>query len=50
MFINLLISLFNILAVLFEDEIIKYFNLENKYSFLTTLFKIRSNFRKYYLF
>ena len=34
----LLLTLFNILAVLFGNEIIKYFNIENKYPFLSNLY------------
>lgn len=40
---------FSFLAVFFGNEIIRYFNLENKYPSLNTYFKVRSTFQKYYL-
>ena len=49
-FIMLLLTVYSILATLFGNEIIKYFNIEEKYPRLKTFFKLRSTFQKYYLF
>ena len=40
---------FDIASVFFGNEVIKYFNLEKKYPKLTTFFKLRSQFKRYYL-
>lgn len=48
-FIAILVTLFNILSVFFGNELIKYFNLENKFSSLATFFKLRYTFQRYYL-
>nr|YP_009493203.1 LAGLIDADG endonuclease [Ganoderma calidophilum]AWJ63998.1 LAGLIDADG endonuclease [Ganoderma calidophilum] len=47
--ILLLISITNILIIFFGNEIIKYFDLENKYPSLSTILKIRAKFQRYYL-
>lgn len=48
-YIIILFSIYNILAVLFGNEIIKYFDLENKYPKLNIFFKLRAKFQRYYL-
>jgi len=48
-FIILLCIGFNILGVLFGNEIIKYFNIDKKYPSLTTILKLRNTFQRYYL-
>ena len=48
-FILLLLIVSNILAALFGNEIIKYFDLEKKYPKLNILFSYRAKFQKYYL-
>lgn len=48
-FILLLLIVSNILAALFGNEIIKYFDLEKKYPKLNTFFSYRAKFQKYYL-
>lgn len=45
----IMFTMSNIFAVLFGNEIIKYFNLENKFPSLATLFMYRAKFQKYYL-
>ena len=47
--ILLMVSITNITIILFGNEIMKYFDLENKYPSLSTFFKIRAKFQKYYL-
>ena len=49
MFVVIILNVINILSVLFGNEIIKYFNLENKYPKLLLFFKIRLTLQKYYL-
>nr|YP_010170400.1 LAGLIDADG homing endonuclease [Phanerochaete carnosa]QRZ60382.1 LAGLIDADG homing endonuclease [Phanerochaete carnosa] len=49
LFLILMFSVFNFLAIFFGNEIIKYFNLENKFPSLATFFKLRTKFKKYYL-
>lgn len=49
-FLVIIISLINIISVLFANEIIKYFNLENRFPKLAILFKLRIKLQKYYLF
>ena len=46
-FILLLLIVSNILAALFGNEIIKYFDLEKKYTKLNILFSYRAKFQKY---
>lgn len=48
-FLILILTLVNIVASLFGNEIIKFFNLENKYPKLDKFFKLRAQFQKYYL-
>jgi hypothetical protein len=48
-FLVLILTVLNILAVLFGNEIIKYFNIENKYPSLSTFLKLRYKFQRYYL-
>lgn len=40
---------FNIFSVLFGNEIIRYFSLEEKYPKLNSFFRLRQNFQRYYL-
>lgn len=49
LFLILMFSVFNFLSIFFGNEIIKYFNLENKFPSLATFFKLRTKFKKYYL-
>ena len=48
-FITLLLTLINIFAALFANEIINYFDLENKYPSISGFLKLRAKFHKYYL-
>ena len=48
-FILLLLIVSNILAALFGNEIIKYFNLETKFPRFSLFFKVRATLQKYYL-
>ena len=48
-FIILLCCIINIISVFFGNEIIKYFNVENKYPSLSKFLKLRLKFQKYYL-
>ena len=45
----ILIATFNILSVLFSNEIIKFFKLETNYPKLAKFFQLRRVFQKYYL-
>ncbi len=45
----ILVTIFSILGVFFGNEIIKYFDLENKYPKLSTFFKVRAKLQRYYL-
>nr|YP_009763303.1 hypothetical protein [Metarhizium rileyi]QIS49082.1 hypothetical protein [Metarhizium rileyi] len=49
LFLVLMLTVFNILVALFSNEIIKYFNLEEKYPSLYAFFKLRIKFKRYYL-
>lgn len=49
LFLVLMLTVFNILVALFSNEIIKYFNLEQKYPSLDAFFKLRIKFQRYYL-
>lgn len=49
MFLVLLITVINILGVLFGNEIIKYLKLEERFPKLAIFFKLRSQFQRYYL-
>ena len=42
-------NIYSILGVFFGNEIIKYFDLENKYPKLSIYFKLRAKFQRYYL-
>lgn len=48
-FISLILINFNILGILFGNEIINYFNLEKKFPSLYIFFFLRSKFNRYYL-
>ena len=48
-FLIILVTVFNILAILFGNEIIRYFQLENRFPSLLSYFKLRSKFQYYYL-
>ena len=48
-FLCLIFTVFNILAVLFGNEIVKYLKLESKFSSLGTFFLLRSKLQRYYL-
>ena len=48
-YIYILATVFNILGIFFGNEVIKYFELENKYPKLHIFFKLRAKFQKYYL-
>lgn len=47
--ITILIIGFNILSVLMGNEIIKYFNLEEKYPKLAIFFQLRLKYQRYYI-
>ena len=49
-YIYILATVFNILGIFFGNEVIKYFELENKYPKLHIFFKLRAKFQRYYLF
>ena len=49
LFLLLMLTILNILAIFFGNEIIKYFNLESKFPSLASFFKLRTKFQKYYL-
>ena len=49
LFSILIISVINILSVLFGNEVIKYFNLEEKFPRLGLFFRLRLKFQRYYL-
>lgn len=48
-FVIIIFSIINILSALFGNEIIRYFNLENRFPKLSLFFKARSIFQRYYL-
>lgn len=48
-FITIILTVFNLFAVLLSNEIINYFNLPSKYPSLYRLFKLRSRLQRYYL-
>lgn len=48
-YIYILATVFNILGIFFGNEVIKYFELENKYPKLHIFFKLRAKFQRYYL-
>jgi len=45
----ILFSLVSIISIIFGDELLLYFNLENKYPKLARFIQIRRKFRYYYL-
>lgn len=49
LFLVIILTVFNILVALFSNEIIKYFDLEQKYPSLDAFFKLRIKFQRYYL-
>lgn len=49
LFLVIMLTVFNILVALFSNEIIKYFDLEQKYPSLNAFFKLRIKFQRYYL-
>lgn len=50
LFLILLLTALNILAIMFGNDIVKYLNLENKYPSLSNLLKLRNKLQRYYLF
>jgi hypothetical protein len=48
-FIFILLTLFNLISILFVNEIIKYFKLEDKHPYLNKVLTLRLKFQKYYL-
>ena len=44
-----MVTIVNIFSALFANEIIKYFNLENRFPRLSLFFKIRLTLQKYYI-
>ena len=49
MFVVIILNVINILSVLFGNEIIRYFNLEEKFPRLGLFFRLRLKFQRYYL-
>ena len=49
MFSIILLILTGIIGTLLGNEIIKYFNIEDKYPSISTFLKIRSKYQRYYL-
>lgn len=47
--LTMLVTIFNILGIFFGNEIIKYFNLENKFPKLSNFLKLRAKLQRYYL-
>ena len=48
-FIIIILNLYSILGIFFGNELIKYFDLENKLPKLAFFFKLRTKFQRYYL-
>ena len=48
-FVVIILNLYSILGVFFGNELIKYFDLENKFPKLAFYFKLRTKFQRYYL-
>jgi hypothetical protein len=48
-FLVLLFTVLNILALLFGIELIKYFNIENRFPFIAKFIKLRYTLQRYYL-
>ena len=49
LFLLVMVTIINIFSALFANEIIKYFNLENRFPRLSLFFKIRLTLQKYYI-
>lgn len=49
MFAFILLILFNLISVLFVNELIQYFNLEDKHPYLNKILMLRAKFQRYYL-
>ena len=49
MFVVIILNVINILSVLFGNEIIRFFNLEERYPKLGIFFKLRIKLQRYYL-
>ena len=49
MFSIIFLILTGIIGTLLSNEIIKYFNIEDKYPSISTFLKIRSKYQRYYL-
>ena len=49
MFIYIICSLFTLIGVFFGNELIKYLDLENKNTYLSSYLKLRTKFQRYYL-
>jgi uncharacterized membrane protein len=47
--IALVLIVLNIVAVFFSNELLKYFDIEQKYPSLATFFKLRAKYQRYYL-
>ena len=46
--ITMLVTVFNILGAFFGNEIIKYFNIEERFPCLSNILKIRAKLQRYY--
>lgn len=49
MFLVLILTVINILSVLFGNEIVRYFNLEKRLPKLSGFFRLRATLQRYYL-
>ena len=49
LFLLVMVTIINIFSALFANEIIKYFNLENRFPRLLLFFKVRLTLQKYYI-
>jgi len=49
MFSVLILTVFNILSVLFGNEILRFFNLEKRFPRLSVFFRLRASLQRYYL-
>ena len=49
LFIIIIITLINIFASLFANELLNYFDLEKKFPSISGFLKLRAKFQKYYL-
>lgn len=48
-FTYIIMTLFSLIAVFFGNELIKYFDLENKKTYLSRFLKLRAKYQRYYL-